>query len=209
MKRTVTLLFSLVAAWAIFAPTAKAQVLNQGNVIIDPYYGFPNLMTTFFRAIADANTNDPNLKVGGVGPFGGRVQFMVSDKIGVGLDSYFASSYFEYTDIGVDSLGNTHSYTYRLSNPRPRFLLRADFHFGNSEMVDPYFAVGLGYSAARYKFTTNDPLFDEDTYETRNLLPIAYRLAFGTKVYFVKFLGAGVEVGLGGPLVTIGLSTKF
>ena len=209
MKLKCLLLLSLLTGFAMFTPRVHAQTVEQGNVIIDGYYGFPNLMTTLFKAIATDNTDDPNLKVKGVGPFGGKVQYMVSDKIGVGLDIFYASSSFEYTDVGTDSLGNLKNYNYKLTNSRPRFLLRLDWHLGESDVVDPYLGVGLGYSAAKYKFATDDPGFDQTVYSTRNLLPVAFRVAFGTKVYFAKFLGAGVEVGLGGPLVTVGLSGKF
>ncbi len=211
MKCKFLLLFAL-ATVQIYGTSSivKAQSVEKGNVIIDGYYGFPNLMTVFFKAIAESNTDDPSLKVKGLGPFGGRVQYMVSDKIGVGLDVFYAKSSFEYTDRTTDfNTGLPVTYNYKLVNSRPRFLLRADFHLGESDAVDPYFAVGLGYSAASYKFTTNDPVFDINIYNTRSLLPVAFRAAFGTKFYFAKFLGAGVEVGLGGPLVTFGLSGKF
>ena len=209
MKLKCLLLLSLLTGFAMFTPRVHAQAVEQGNVTIDAYYGFPNFMTSLFRAIAETNTDDPNLKVKGLGPLGGRVSYMVSDKIGVGLDVFYANSSFEYTDVGTDSLGNAKNYNYKLSNPRPRFLLRMDLHFGESDVVDPYVGFGLGYSASKYKFTTDDPNFDQTIYSTRNLIPVAYRIAFGTKFYFAKFLGAGVEVGLGGPLVTVGLSGKF
>lgn len=209
MKLKCLLLLSLLTGFAMFTPRVHAQAVEQGNVTIDGYYGFPNLMTSLFKAIAETNTTDPNLKVKGFGPVGGRVSYMVSDKIGVGLDIFYANSSFKYSDLGTDSLGNTKTYNYQLTNSRPRFLLRMDAHFGQSDVVDPYFAVGLGYSAAKYKFTTDDPGFDQTVYSTRKLLPIAYRIAFGTKFYFAKFLGAGLEVGLGGPLVTVGLTGKF
>jgi len=42
----------------MFTPRVQAQTVEQGNVIIDGYYGFPNLMTTLFRAIATAKWAD-------------------------------------------------------------------------------------------------------------------------------------------------------
>lgn len=186
---------------------AVAQV-EQGNIIIDGYYGFPNLMTGLLRSIAtNASTTSFDLKVTGVGPFGGRLSYMATDNIGIGLDVFYANSGFEYSDTIIS--GNGTRYFYKLSNPRPRFLARVDYHFNIAEKVDMYAGAGIGYSTAKYKLETNDPTFVLTQYSTRNLVPVAYRIAFGTKFYFVKFLGAGVEVGLGGPLVTVGLSGKF
>jgi hypothetical protein len=75
--------------------------------------------------------------------------------------------------------------------------------------VDPYFGFGLGYNATSFKFETNDPDFQEDTFLTRPLIPVAFRTSFGTWFIFADHFGAGVEVGIGGPLVTLGLSGKF
>jgi hypothetical protein len=106
--------------------------------------------------------------------------------------------------------GNAYSYSYSLTNPRPRFLARVDYHFGNSEIVDFYGAAGLGYSGSRYKLVTDDPVFTLANYALREIrLPVAFRLAFGTKIYFIKNFGATAEIGLGGPLLTVGLSGKF
>ena len=101
-------------------------------------------------------------------------------------------------------------YSYELTNPRPRFLLRGDYHFGNSDIVDLYAGFGLGYNASKIKFSTNDPFFDLlEYYKIRSSIPVAYRIAFGTKFYFAKFFGAGFEVGIGGPALTVGLTGKF
>jgi outer membrane protein W len=168
------------------------------------------LMTSVFRVIAEGSTVDPDLKVKGLGPFGLKGQFMVTDNIGIGLDCYYANSSFSYSNSGTDSLGNATTYHYKLINHRPRFLLRMDYHINASEKVDPYFGFGLGYSAARYSFETDDPAFDLATYyDLRTLIPVAYRVAFGCKIYFTKFLGAGAEVAIGGPLFTFGVSSKF
>lgn len=209
MKQKLLILVFLVAGMAWTTPSAKAQAVEQGDVMLDAYYGFPNLMTGLFRVIANEATSDPNLEVKGAGPFGAKVSYMITDNIGLGLDFFYANSAFKYTDTGIDSSGAAYSYTYQLSNPRPRFLLRADYHFGNSDVVDPYGAIALGYNASRYSFTTDDPDFELINYSTRAIVPVAYRLAFGVKFYFVKFFGATAEIGMGGPLLTVGVSGKF
>ena len=188
----------------------KAQAVEKGNVMLDVYYGFPNLTTGILRVAARSVTDVPNLKVSGVGPFGAKASYMVTDHVGIGLDFYYASSGVSYTDSGIDSIGTPYNYSYHLTNPRPRFLARVDYHFGNSEIVDFYGAAGLGYSGSRYKLVTDDPVFTLANYALREIrLPVAFRLAFGTKIYFVKNFGATAEIGLGGPLLTVGLSGKF
>lgn len=207
-KFILPLCLGMCFAFAGLSTNVRAQVVEQGDFIIDGYYGFPNLMTGLLRTVAqNTNTNLFDLKVTGVGPFGGRLSYMATENLGVGLEVYYAKSGFEYSDTLIS--GNGTRYFYRLTNPRPRFLARVDYHFNIAEKVDMYAAAGLGFSAASYKFETNDPTFDINQYSTRTLVPVAYRIAFGTKFYFVKFLGAGIEVAMGGPLVTVGLSGKF
>jgi opacity protein-like surface antigen len=206
------ILFSILffSAVALTGGSLQAQAVQKGNVMLDVYYGFPNLTTGVLRAVAKNVTNDPNLKVTGMGPFGAKASYMITDDIGLGLDFYYASSGFEYTNSGIDSTGAAFSYHYSLKNPRPRFLARFDYHFGNSEIVDLYGSAGLGYSGAKYKLVTDDPIFDLSNYALRGIRsPIAYRLAFGTKIYFVQYFGVTAEIGLGGPLLTVGLSGKF
>ncbi|MFN8397854.1 MAG: outer membrane beta-barrel protein [Bacteroidia bacterium] len=209
LRKFILPLFLFVGVLATGLGTkVRAQAVEQGDFIIDGYYGFPNLMTGILRTIAvNTNTDLFDLKVTSLGPFGGRLSYMATENIGVGLDVYYAKSAFEYSDTLIS--GNGTRYYYRLSNPRPRFLARVDYHFNIADKVDMYAGAGIGYSGSRYILDTNDPNFIIDRYSTRTLVPVAYRLAFGTKFYFVKFLGAGVEIAMGGPLVTVGLSGKF
>jgi opacity protein-like surface antigen len=186
----------------------KAQIVEQGNIVIEPYYGFPNLMSGLLRLQAEL-ISDSNLVVKSFGPAGIRGEFMVSDKLGLGFDFYYANSSAEYTSNETDSLGNSVTYTYKASIPRPRFLVRATAHLAESDVVDPYFVFGLGYNATKLKLTTNDPNYSEDDVAVRQLLPIAYRIGFGTRIYFMDNLGIGLEVGLGGPFATAGITVKF
>lgn len=200
----------LVAGMMVSAGKLQAQAVQKGNFMLDAYYGFPNLTTGILRAIAVGATDDPNLKVTGLGPFGAKASYMVTDNIGLGLDFYYASSGFEYNNTGNDSTGTPFSYNYSLQNPRPRILARFDYHFGVSEIVDLYGSAGLGYSGSRYKLVTDDPIFDLSNYALKAIRnPIAFRMAFGAKFYFVKNFGATAEIGVGGPLLTVGLSGKF
>src|SRR3990167_4391743 len=74
-------------ALAIFAAciqpsTASAQAVEEGNILIDVYYGFPNLYATVFRnAYANSGTEE-NVDINGLGPLGLRGEYMVSEKIG-------------------------------------------------------------------------------------------------------------------------------
>jgi hypothetical protein len=213
MKLKALLVLGLVLGCVSLTSTVNAQPVKRFNTITYAYYGWPNLMTLLFRGVVNNIPEASGVRVGGVGPVGNHTQFMVSNHVGLGLDFCFGRTSLAYTETTTDSLGQTRTYDYELINNRPRILARIDVHMGNAKAVDPYFAFGLGYLGSSIKFNTNDPAFDYEDYDINQLalkLPfIAYRAAFGLKVYFVKFMGAGFEMGLGGPLVTFGLVGKF
>ena len=48
MKKTIQL-FVLVSAIVLSTNAAQAQVLREGNVVVDAFYGFPNLYTAIFK----------------------------------------------------------------------------------------------------------------------------------------------------------------
>jgi hypothetical protein len=213
MKLKAVLILGLLMGCTLLTSRVNAQPVKRFNTITTAYYGWPNLMTLLFRGVVNNIPEASGVKVGGVGPVGNHTQFMISNHVGVGLDFCFGRTSLSYTQTTTDSLGNSQTYDYELINNRPRILARVDIHMGNAKSVDPYFAFGLGYLRSGIKFNTTDPLFDYEDYDISNLafnMPfIAYRAAFGVKFYFIKFMGAGFEMGLGGPLITFGLVGKF
>jgi hypothetical protein len=137
---------------------------------------------------------------------GGRIEYMTSRHFGIGLDVYYARSEVSYMAEGYDLEGNPAIYSYEVSVPRPRVVLRGNFHLGNSDMVDPYLALGLGYSGTKVVIRTDDPVFNENTLRFPISIPLAYRIGFGTRVMLTRYVGLSGEIGLGGPLITGGIA---
>ena len=103
----------LIAAFGLFSfvNTAKAQAVEEGNVIINAYYGGPDL----FGAILEStrtNSNSTDTKVSVLGPLGATVSYMISKEVGLGLDINHTDVKLTYTDPAVDSAGNTIFYSY-------------------------------------------------------------------------------------------------
>ena len=77
----------ILLVFALFAGTtfsASAQV-QQGSILIDTYYGFPNLYKSIFES-AVSTASATNVNAGGIGPLGLRAEYVASDKFGVGID---------------------------------------------------------------------------------------------------------------------------
>lgn len=182
---------------------ASAQV-EKGNFIIDPYYGFPN----FGKSLV-SSTGVDNGVVTGIGPAGIRLEYMVADKFGLGVDFIYNSTNIEGTVDSLNSDGTVYdTYDLKVYAQRYRVHFRANYHFVQNDNVDAYLGVGAGTNIRRIGYTTDYPNYDGDN-ATGALIPFSMRLALGTRYYFTDNIGLNAEIGIGGPVVSAGLSFKF
>jgi opacity protein-like surface antigen len=196
-----TLLITLFFAFPTFQQTARAQAVSEGNIIIDAYYGWPNLFTSVLKtAYTQGQTN---VKVTGLGPFGARAEYMVADRIGVGIDFNMAQSGLKWAeDYGQGT------YEYEVNYNRLRAMFRFNYHFSNSDKFDAYAGLGAGYSNTSWTVKTNDP--DFETASIGGLIPVAVRICAGGRYFFNDFIGINAEIGFGGgPLLAGGVSVKL
>ena len=197
MKRT--LLFAAIIC--LFCRFGFSQAVDQGNSLLDASYGWPNLWTNVFKASV-TNDNSINVKTGSLGPLSVQYEYLISEKIGIGVVFGYSSSSVSFTDL--DS-----GYTYELSVPRMRFMPKFAFHFGNSDSFDPYLLIAAGYGSHSFNYKTTDPDYTNEDF-TMDIAPIAFRIAFGGRYFFSDAIGAKFEIGIGGGgLLEFGLTAKF
>jgi opacity protein-like surface antigen len=201
MKRFFILLF--ISVCFLGTTQVKSQSIEKGKIIIDAYYGWPNMWTSFLKTTLDpAGTN---IKVGSLGPFGGRLEFLLSDKVGIGIDIHSATSSVSWN--ATDSLSSV-NYDYKVSVNRLRICPRINYHFNSNENLDFYGAFGIGYKNSNVKVTTSDPDYNENSFSI-TMTPVTWRAAIGIRYFFTENIGANLEMGLGGVLATGGISFKF
>lgn len=189
--------------------TANAQVVEEGTILIDAYYGFPNLYTTTIKQAYASSGGASNVKVGGIGPVGGKIEYLIADKVGLGLDVNYTNTYVAYDEMSTDTAsGITNNYNYEVSRSVLRIFPRFNFHFGNSDKFDGYAGVGAGYRVATWSFESNDPDFGDQSVE--GFLPVSFRAFVGGRYFFTDNIGLNFEIGAGGgALLQGGLSAKF
>jgi outer membrane scaffolding protein for murein synthesis (MipA/OmpV family) len=193
---SLTLVFS-----AGVAQNLNAQAVEQGNMTFDVYYGFPNLTGSLAKSIS----TDSELTVKSLGPIGGKFEYMVSDKMGVGLETNYSSTTVTYTEF--DSFDST-NYEYNWSITSIRFMPRWNIHFGSSDNFDGYFGIAAGYLARTYKDSSTDPNYTSTSIS--GAFPFALRLAVGGRYYFTDNIGLHMELGFGGgALIHGGFAFKF
>lgn len=196
------LLSSLAGITMLFsADQAKSQALSQGDKAIDVYYGV--------FSISRSLINEGAINTRFFGPIGAQFEYLASDKMGVGVDFNYTSISWEEERTVTDSIaGTTKIYTDKVARTVIRFMPRFNIHFGSSESFDGYFGVAAGYRQATYKYTTDDPNYEDETID--GIIPFALRVCVGARYYFTDNIGANMEMGFGGgALINAGLSFKF
>lgn len=192
---------ALITLMGGVAKRSNAQLIEQGDVIIDTYYGW-SLYTSFIRAVA--NESGANVKVYGTGPVGGRFEYMMTDKIGLGADIYYVRTGVRWED---SDTSNSIVYDYDAYRSKIGANVRFNFHFAGSENFDSYFFVGAGYSGKTWGYKTNDPNYVEST--TGGLVPVDFRIGVGARYFFVPNFGLNMELAAGGALISGGVSARF
>lgn len=203
MKKIVLSLLMLVGSSSLFS-----QAVSTGNFIFDAYYGAPNFGKNFYQSIEDAAATQ-NFTASGIGPAGLRGEYMIGETFGLGFDVIYNSNNIKYNQ--VDSLNTTILNTYERTMNRLRVQFRFNFHFDVANPnLDTYFGVAAGTNTRFRKYYVNGVESTNDSFTgSGTLIPFSMRVCTGMRYYFNQNIGLNAEIGLGGPLVSAGLSFKF
>ena len=219
MKKIYVLIFALLGG-----VSANAQ-MGQGNISFDPYIGVPNWANSLIYNQYDGNqTNIQDYKVvGSMLSYGGRIEYMASDRVGVGADvNYEVSGYsYKFDDYVYDANGNAQTnangdflinqYQTQYTAKKLRAMFRLNYHFVQEEKIDMYAGFAGGYKSVNRASETNPTT---SSYTDANLdgalVPVTLRIAIGAKMYFTQNIGAHVELcDFRGDLLQARLSFKF
>ena len=203
MKKIVFTLLLLVSSSSVFS-----QAVSTGNFIFDAYYGAPNFGKSFFQTIEDA-AGTQNFSATGIGPLGLRGEYMIGETFGLGFDVIYNSNNIKYNQI--DSFNTTVINDYERTMNRLRVQMRFNFHFNvTNPNLDAYFGVAAGTNTRFRKYYVNGIESTNDSFTgSGTLIPFSMRVCTGMRYYFNQNFGLNAEIGLGGPLISGGLSVKF
>lgn len=209
----------MISSFGFSQNSENVPAIKEGTILIDGYYGFPNLYTTVFRAAyADASKNNPNvkqldLKITGMGPLGFRGEYVFSENLGIGVDIGTNSTkitYNESTTVYNSSTGQNDPviYNYQFKTQKIGIMGTFNYHFVNKEQVDGYFMVGAGYGSRTFSAKTTNPNYKDEM--TLSPWPLAMRIGVGMRYFFTENLGANMALGIGqGGVINAGLTFKL
>jgi hypothetical protein len=205
------LILPLVSLTMFLAPVkSNAQSLEAGTIIVDGYYGFGNLYNSVFKALASASGS--NVTTSSMGPLGIKGEYLLSSKVGFGLDLGYSSAKLSYTETYTDYDANFNavikSYDYSLKTAKVGAMVTFNYHFVESDKFDAYFTTGLGYGNRTFKETSTYSGYTPA--KINSVFPIASRIGFGMRYFFTQNIGANLGLGLGqGGLLNFGITAKF
>lgn len=206
MNRLVILLFLLTSL------SLKSQALYPGNIMLDAYLGAPN----FGKILVTSGLGvDQKISLNGLGPSGFRAEYLIDDNLGVGIDvmyNYVDYKYQKYDTAWFGDNALIQSDYYHSVMERLRIQFRMNYHFEHANpRFDTYFGFGLGYNNRSYYSTKNNIDNTKEFKDRISLIPfpISARICAGGRYYFSQYMGLVGEVGLGGPLISVGLAFKY
>lgn len=204
MKKLVLPL--IVAVATMISGNSNAQ---EGRIIVDGYYGYGSLYNAVFKAMV---ANDASFTFKGLGPLGVRGEYMISDKVGFGLDLAYSSASINYTETSTSFDENynyvTETYDASLKTAKVGAMVTFNYHFVNSDKFDSYFVFGLGYG--NRSFTAESDYLGYVSPEYNSTFPVASRLGVGMRYFFTEDIGLNLGLGLGqGGLLNAGVSARF
>lgn len=206
----------ILSAALLLTGAALSQANTKWNMISDPYYGMPTFSNYYIHRATRDVTGMENKQVSGLGPTGLRTEFMVNNWLGLGADAMYnqAQATFDRTEIDgyVGGLPIYNVHHYELTLNRTRIQARINFHIPvKSKRLDWYGGLAFGSNAMKTTLKRDGQKTDnvDDVQPRFHYLSISARTSLGFRYYPTKFVGINFELGIGGPIFTTGVSTRF
>jgi len=93
---------------------------------------------------------------------------------------------------------------------RLRIHVRFNYHFDISNPnLDGYAGIGAGTNNRFRSAYENGVELDDTGIGNQTLIPVSARICAGLRYYFTENLGLKLELGLGGPVISGGLSIRL
>jgi hypothetical protein len=192
-----------------FINTAASQALKKGDMALDVYCGWPNwdklAIRGFGATLNFLSESDYNPDYSGSGPFGARIEYMVQDEFGLGLDFGYisASSEDRYYDFATQQ---TYTYTQKIS--KIGVVVSFNYHFKEMpDNMDLALNLGIGPALRNASATSTEPDYPS-AYE--RIPTYAFRLGTTYRLFLGDHFGLNIGLGLAhGGLINFGLSFKW
>lgn len=174
-----------------------AQIFESGSNHFSVGYGFGN----GYGALLNAYQGYEGYRYSGIGPVQVAYEHGITDNIGL-------SASLGYSSYGGNWTQSSYDYEYRWKTIS--LMARGAYHLNvSNKNLDPYGGVGIGFVKFSYKWSSNEPGFNEANYNVSSGSPLGYQLFFGARYHFSDKVGAYAELGYGIAVLNAGLTFKL
>jgi opacity protein-like surface antigen len=216
MKKVKITLVSLATLF-VGVSNVQAQVVEEGNILVDVYAGYGTAFNALFRTAYQGANSDSKLSA--IDAIGVRGEYLLSDKFGIGLDLTFSSiklvdpyttTVNTYDQNGLVNGSTVQSFEQTYSSKKIGGMISMNYHFLDNDKFDAYTNFGVGYKNRSYKYESTDPTATTQELGVGTLIPIALRAGVGVRYFFTDNIGLNMNIGLGqGGWLNGGVSAKF
>ncbi|MBC7389228.1 MAG: hypothetical protein H7329_08470 [Opitutaceae bacterium] len=184
---------------------AYSQIVAKKSTTIEVYYGYPDWWKLIYRSFT-GSSGVYNINTKGQGPIGVRLDHILTRRLGLGLDVWYVNTNITGIYNPSKTLSSTNNVSFNANLTRVNAILKMTIHMAKHGKFDPYFHFGVGYLYSKYNFNSTN----KAVYNVNNPLPqITGRVGMGLKYYFNPDIGMVIDVGLGGPLISIGVFKRW
>lgn len=186
--------------------SAKAQAFEPGKSYFSAGYGFGN----FIQAVFNSYETYDDYSFKSLGPIFGKYEYAVNEQLGIGVVFAYASANVSYTDKNyLVTSSPVVYYEEQIDWSTYSVLLRLNWHFNSmGDRIDPYLGFGAGYRGANWKYSDNDPNYDNNV-SMKGFMPLGMEFTAGLRFMVTDFLGIYTEVGFAKAVAQVGIVTKF
>lgn len=172
---------------------SRTKCIKKNDCVITVFYGTYNYNSLLYDQ-EQGHMRSFIASLQNYGQFGGNIEIMSTDKIGVGIEYTQGLATFSYEPSGAGTIA-----TGELT--KQRFLVKMNFHSYTGKNLDFYNTFGIGFNIVNAVNSNGNTIPNVNYYN----IPIAFRIGVGIRYFFIPNFGINAEVGLGGPTVQGGL----
>ncbi len=209
MKRIITKTRIFTGAILLSTTVTSAQETpSKMSNYLEVSYG---PQTTFnFQALTNTNSDQDQFEFNqfnSLGTFGLRYDHLLNPGFSLGIDFYFlqrkSSGTMTEFNTGIQSGAE-----YIINRFKTQIRLAYHFPISNPNL-DVYLGGGVGINNQTRKLLINGEATARDEYPSNLNIPVSLRTYAGLRYSFANHFGANAELGIGGPLLTIGFHYRF
>lgn len=197
MRKFVILLPCLFLSFWLHAKENKKQkklsISRLRTVNVSVGYGTPSII----RAYLKYKTTRDQIKVYGSGPYMLKSEFMLHNRLGIGLNCSYSQSRITWMDTGYDTIQQKYRlFEFGIKAYEISGTLRANYHFFQSKKFDSYAGLAVGYGLIHmWSYTLAHTTHFSIVYDFPR--PLSLECTWGMRYFPTKHIGVYTEVGVG------------